>query len=161
MAQSHRNNRGPVIRKARLGDARDIAALATQLGYPSTSRKITARLSLLLKDRGHEVLVSQTAAGEVVGWVHVFARKLVESDPHAEIGGLVVDRRFRGGGLGSRLLERAEQWARKKALPWVYLRSNVIRKGAHAFYERRGYKNVKTQHAYRKGLTKAGPLRNG
>jgi GNAT superfamily N-acetyltransferase len=155
MAQSQDRNPYTVIRRARLADAKSIAALSTQLGYPSSSQKIAARLSALLKDRGHEVLVSETGAGKLVGWVHVFARKLVESDAHAEIGGLVVDRRFRGSGIGSRLLDRAEQWARKKGLAWIYLRTNVVRKDAHAFYEKRGYRNIKTQHAYRKVLTQS------
>ncbi len=138
------------IRKAKRGDAGRIAALSTQLGYPSYKRSQEKRLTPLLKDREHLVLVAETTSREVVAWIHAYVRRLVESDPHVEIGGLVVDERFRGRGIGSLLLRRAEQWAQEKKLDLVYLRSNIIRKGAHAFYEKLGYKRIKTQHTYQK-----------
>jgi GNAT superfamily N-acetyltransferase len=97
-------------------------------------------------------MVGVSSSAKVVGWVHAFASRLVESDPHAEIGGLVVNERFRGRGVGKLLLRHAERWARQKDLSSIYLRSNVIRKGAHVFYESLGYQNIKTQHAFRKAL---------
>jgi GNAT superfamily N-acetyltransferase len=50
------------------------------------------------------------------------------------------------------LLARAERWAREKGCRAIGLRSNVIRDRAHAFYERHGYKHVKTQKSFRKDL---------
>jgi GNAT superfamily N-acetyltransferase len=84
--------------------------------------------------------------------VHVFLCQLMESDPHAEIGGLVVDERRRGAGVGRLLLEQAETWARTQGCTSVRLRSNIIRKEAHQFYLKRGYTLVKTQHAFAKPL---------
>ncbi len=86
------------------------------------------------------------------GWVHAHVSHLVERDPEAQIGGLVVDEACRGGGTGRLLMERAEQWARDRGLKSVYLRSNIIRKDAHAFYKKLGYEIVKTQYAFRKRL---------
>jgi GNAT superfamily N-acetyltransferase len=152
MARTHAPDREHLIRKARMEDAGRIATLSAQLGYAASRREVLARLAPLLNDRGHAVLVAETASGKVVGWVHAFARRLVESDPHAEIGGLVVDGRFRGRGIGRLLMQRVEGWARKKNLRSIYLRTNVIRRDAHAFYERLGYKKIKTQHTYQKAL---------
>jgi GNAT superfamily N-acetyltransferase len=139
------------IRPAGPDDAERIAALATQLGYPSTPAQADARLERLLRDEEHGVFVAESF-GLVVGWVHVFVKHLLESDPEAEIGGLVVDESYRGAGAGKLLMERAEEWARAKGLKSVYLRSNVIRQEAHVFYVKLGYHIVKTQTAFRKTL---------
>ncbi|HUU12152.1 MAG TPA: GNAT family N-acetyltransferase [Terriglobia bacterium] len=126
------------IRPANPDDAERIAALATQLGYPSTPAQVASRLERLLRDDEHAIFVAAQSA-LVVGWVHVFEKHLLESEPEAEIGGLVVDENHRRAGAGKLLMERAEEWARSRGLKSVYLRSNVIRKEAHAFYEKLGY----------------------
>jgi GNAT superfamily N-acetyltransferase len=145
-------SRGISVRRAKCGDARRIAALSTQLGYATSKTAQEARLASLLTNRQHLVLVAETSSAGVVAWIHAFVRRLVESDPHVEIGGLVVDERFRARGIGALLLRRAEKWARKNNLPCIYLRTNIIRKDAHAFYEKLGYKRIKTQHTYQKKI---------
>jgi GNAT superfamily N-acetyltransferase len=132
--------------------AQSIALLAGQLGYPSTAAQILERLEWIQRDEGHAVFVAEPAAGLAVGWVHVFVCHLVESDTSAEIGGLVVDQRHRDAGFGRLLLEQAEAWARTHGCGSIRLRSNVIRKEAHAFYLKRGYTLLKTQHAFVKAL---------
>jgi GNAT superfamily N-acetyltransferase len=76
----------------------------------------------------------------------------VERDPRAEVGGLVVDERFRGSGVGRLLMQQAEDWAREKGYREVVLRSNVIREHAHRFYESLGYTVTQTQKHFRKNL---------
>ena len=142
----------PAIRPARPGDEERIAALARQLGYPSTAEEIRRRMEPLSGDSGHAVFVADLPDRPVAGWVHVFRLATVESDPRAEVGGLVVDEACRGKGVGRRLMERAEAWARNSGCPTVSLRSNVIRAEAHRFYLGLGYAIVKTQHAFRKTL---------
>lgn len=147
--------RGPAsvrVRPASRKDAEALARLSTQLGYPSSRAEVERRLARLGGDKEHAVYVAVNSDGKVVGWVHVSVSHLVESDPEAEIGGLVVDGECRGIGVGRLLTERAEQWARAKGLKSVYLRSNIIRKDAHAFYLRLGYTVIKTQYAFRKIL---------
>jgi len=140
------------VRAAEIKDAEDIARLAIQLGYPSSPAQIRRRISKIMKDGAHAAYVATSSHGRVVGWVHAFVYRLVESDPQAEIGGLVVNEDFRGRGIGKLLMNRAERWARSQGLKSVYLRSNVIREKAHAFYRRLGYRIIKTQHAFRKKL---------
>ncbi len=140
-----------LVRPARPADAADIARLATDLGYPSATREVEARLKFVWRDPEHAAFVA-AEAGHVIGWVHAFVKHLLESDAEAEIGGLVVEARHQRGGAGRLLMQRAEQWARAKGLQSVYLRSNVIRKDAHAFYRMLGYQVVKTQFAMRKTL---------
>jgi GNAT superfamily N-acetyltransferase len=140
------------VRTAQMEDAGSIAELSGQLGYPSTATSVRRRLRNLLADNDHAVWVAENGDGAIAGWIHVFVKQLVESDGEIEIGGLVVDKNFRGRGAGKALVERAERWAKSRRLKSVYVRSNVIRKDAHNFYRKLGYKIIKTQSAFRKAL---------
>lgn len=140
------------IRPMLAKDSDCVAALATQLGYPSTPDEIHQRFERLAGNDLHAVFVAESEADQAVGWIHIFACQLMESNTYAEIGGLVVDERCRGSGIGQRLLEQAEAWARAKACASIRLRSNIIRKEAHEFYLKRGYTITKTQHAFAKTL---------
>lgn len=64
----------------------------------------------------------------------------------------MVDEDRRHGGIGRLLMQQAEQWAREKVCWAVHVRSNVVRKDAHAFYETIGYRRIKTQFTFRKAL---------
>jgi GNAT superfamily N-acetyltransferase len=140
------------IRLASPRDAKRIAVLCHQLGYPTTQEEVQRRLNQIQQDEHHAVYVAELSNGHVIGWVHVYVSQLVMTDPQAEIGGLVVDEDYRHCGIGQLLMQQAEQWARAKECWAVHLRSNIVRKGAHAFYERIGYSHVKTQRAFRKVL---------
>jgi GNAT superfamily N-acetyltransferase len=141
------------VRQMRAEDASAVAALTTQLGYPSTDDEIRRRYDLI-KDRWDaRLFVAQHAGNVVVGWIHVQATYLLECDARAEIWGLVVAETARGTGVGRRLVEAAEEWALMRGLGVMALRSNYLRTEAHGFYEHLGYKVTKTQNAYRKNLT--------
>src|SRR5579864_3997620 len=140
------------IRRARRADAARIAELSAQLGYPATAQQIEARLMRLMPRSKHVLFVAEVPDGGVVGWIHASVANLVESDLRAEVNGLVVGEAHRSLGAGARLLEAAENWARRCGCRAVNLRSNVIRERAHKFYERQGYEHYKTQKAFRKTL---------
>ena len=141
-----------IIRLARARDAERISVLCHQLGYPASREEVQRRLNQIQQDEQHAVYVAELADGYVVGWVHVYVCQLVVTDPQAEIGGLVVDEGYRRCGIGRLLMQQAEHWGREKGYWAVYLRSNVVRKDAHAFYEGIGYGNVKTSMVFRKAL---------
>ncbi|MGA2622850.1 MAG: GNAT family N-acetyltransferase [Bacteroidota bacterium] len=147
----HTQTRTLVIRPATPGDAGRVAVLSTQLGYPASETEMERRIHRTLQGRDQELFVAE-ADGVVVGWVQVFIRVPLMQDSEVEVGGLVIDENYRRRGVGRLLMQRAEQWAHEKGCRTVYLRSNVIRKDAHLFYEKLGYKVVKTQTAFRKIL---------
>jgi len=143
---------GLKIRKARLTDASRIAVLSGQLGYPTTTKEMAARLSRALKFTHSACFVAATDEDGVIGWVHVSVTPLLEVPRRAEVNGLVVDEKIRSRGAGWALLEAAEKWAKKMGCAGMSVRSNVIRDRAHSFYLRYGYEHYKTQKAFRKAL---------
>lgn len=138
------------IRRAARSDAPRLAALSGVLGYPVAATELGARLERLLTSSRDVVLVAESAAGEVVGWLHGAEQELLESERRCEILGLVIDPEHRGRGIGRRLVGAVEAWARERGLEQMAVRSNVVRTESHPFYERLGYARAKTQHAYRK-----------
>jgi GNAT superfamily N-acetyltransferase len=141
-----------IVRRARLSDASRLAELSGQLGYPATAAEITKRLRKLKPAPLNALFVAEAHDAGVVGWAHVSVTHLVEVGTRAELNGLIVAEGQRSLGAGARLLEAAEDWARKHGCPIMSLRSNVIRERAHMFYERQGYEHYKTQKAFRKSL---------
>jgi len=142
------------IRKARRGDAERIAQLSGELGYPASAAQIAVRLRQLTPASKHAVFIAESpdAAVGLVGWVHVSVSHLLESDIRAEVNGLIVAEGQRSAGAGAKLLEAAQEWARRRGCRGMNVRSNVIRKRAHKFYEKHGYEHYKTQKAFRKTL---------
>jgi GNAT superfamily N-acetyltransferase len=140
------------IRRARLQDAPQLAELATQLGYPSTTAQLRRRLQQISPASQNAVFVAEAKDAGVVGWLHVSRQALLESDIRAEVNGLVVKEGHRSLGAGARLIVAAEDWARKHGCKSMSVRSNVIRERAHLFYLRNGYEHYKTQKSFRKPL---------
>ena len=135
-----------------MGDAETVAGLAGELGYPSTREEIERRFRAIDGNSDSLVLVAEGPRGEVVGWIHVFGNHLLESQGEAEVGGLVVDSRARGRGIGKRLVEAAENWAREHGYVKVGVRSNTIRIETHKFYQHLGYSILKSQYKFQKPL---------
>jgi len=150
-AAGHAEEFAGEIREARPQDYVRIAELAGQFTYPSSPNEIAGRLAGM-KHSGENAVFVALLGAELVGWLAVFVYRVVEADARAEISGFVVDERFRSQRVGMHLLARVERWARENACRTIGLRSNVIRDRAHAFYERHGYKHIKTQKAFRKDL---------
>lgn len=140
-----------IIRSARASDADRVAELSGTLGYPVDCEVMRERLVRFLALDAHSIAVAEIR-GQVVGWIHAAEQELLEYGSRCEILGLVVGEGQRGSGVGRRLVEAIEQWARSRGLDQIFVRSNIVRPESHPFYERIGYERYKTQHAYRKSL---------
>jgi len=141
--------------ETRLAEERDVAALARlagELGYPSTPEQIRERFADSEAAPHQATFVAVIDGNAVVGWIHLSEVRSLDAEPRAEITGLVVDSNHRSSGAGRLLVERGEDWARRRGLAVIGVRSNVIRERAHAFYERLGYAVMKTQKVFRKTL---------
>ncbi|MEM9998584.1 MAG: GNAT family N-acetyltransferase [Bacteroidota bacterium] len=140
------------IRRATLLDARALADLSGELGYPSSEADLRARLEPLLRAEDNAVFVAIDASSRILGWIHVFVAHRVESDSFAEIGGLVVRETDRRRGIGQRLVVRAEAWAATRNVGKLRVRSRTERDGALAFYAGLGFAAAKQQAVLDKPL---------
>ena len=141
-----------LIRSATLDDAAEVARLSAQLGYPADVAVFADRLERILPLHTHAVLVCEGENSRLAGFIGLERRLTVEAGDKAEVVGLVVDADARRSGTGRRLIAAAEAWARTRGLLELFLRSNVVRPEAHAFYPALGFERSKTQHVYRKAL---------
>lgn len=140
------------LRRAERRDAAVIAALATDLGYPSDDATISRRLEALMRSDGDAIFVAETGGATVTGWVHVTIARRLGSDGFAEICGLVVARDQRRRGIGRGLVARAGDWARSRSLSALRVRSNTVRSAAASFYTELGFERVKQQAVYHRRL---------
>lgn len=136
----------------RADDTARVAELTGQLGYPSTPDDIGGRFAYLRRRPEDEVLVAVGEDDQPIGWIHVSRFASLEASDVALIGGLVVDDAHRAGGIGEALLDAAEGWARGHGASTMVVRSRITRERAHRFYERHGYRTVKTSHVFEKPL---------
>jgi GNAT superfamily N-acetyltransferase len=143
---------GVRVRRMEESDAEEVNELVRQLGYPDDLGKTATAIRAVLGSESGDAFVAVDADGHVVGWAHVFVAPHIESGPNAELGGLVVDESARGEGAGRALVERVEAWARERGAVDICLRSNIVRDGAHKFYQHLGFEMQKTQHKFRKKL---------
>ncbi|MTI71586.1 MAG: GNAT family N-acetyltransferase [Firmicutes bacterium] len=140
-----------VIRGVEKKDAKYLLNLSIQLGYSVSYEKLEKHMNKIIGDDDHIIYVAQNNE-KVVGWIHAYIYKLFYADLMVEIGGIVVDKSKRKKGIGNKLMKEAENWGREKGCSAINLRSNIIRKNAHIFYENLGFKNVKKQFTFHKKL---------
>jgi GNAT superfamily N-acetyltransferase len=133
-------------------DAVAVAALSGQLGYPTAADRIAARIRDLAGDSDTAILVAEPPDRALAGWIHVCGRRGLETDPLAEIAGLVVESAHRRQGIGRRLVDAAEDWARGRGYARLRVRSNVARDVAHDFYPGLGFIRIKSQHVYERAV---------
>ncbi|HZI93731.1 MAG TPA: GNAT family N-acetyltransferase [Patescibacteria group bacterium] len=134
-------------------DIAQVALLAGQLGYPSTPDQIASRFRSLETIPGSAIFVAELTQGSPAGWAHVVGRQLLESEPFAELVGLVVDAASRRQGAGRALVKAAESWARENGYGALRIRSNTARSEARPFYEKMGYVIGKTQYVFNKPVS--------
>lgn len=142
----------PEIRRAKMNDARELARLAAELGYPADGAEMEQRLARILSSPSDCLVVAGNPEGGLAGWAHGFLSQLIESGYRLEIGGLIVDGRWRRLGLGTRLVRELESWAVEHGAQEISVRCQEKRLESHRFYERLAFRHVKTQKVFRKSL---------
>lgn len=133
-----------IVKPMELKDLPSVTRLCAELGYPASPDEIKVRFLELQTLPNHLLMV----IGDGQGWIHLeIVFDLIEAKK-VEIKALVVDEKFRGQGLGKKLLQASREWAEKNGLDTIYLSCNIIRDRAHAFYLREGFIKNKTSHFF-------------
>ncbi len=148
MNTTHQPSAAMEIRPARVEDAAGVAGLLGQLGYARTRAVVHRCIRASASDPENTILVAALADGRVAGCLQVVVtRRLAEGD-RGEIASLVVDADRRSRGIGDRLVQAAVERLKAQGVTDFRVCCNVKRARAHRFYERCGFRRVKTQTVF-------------
>ena len=135
------------VRPVADADLAHIARLMGELGYPATPEQVRARLARVAGDDGYAAYVAEVD-GRVAGFLGLQRGWAYEHEkPYARIVSLVVDAQVRRRGVGARLVEFADEWARERGAYGLMLNTNVRREEAHLFYESMGFSRTGYRYA--------------
>jgi GNAT superfamily N-acetyltransferase len=127
------------VRDARTADSTALARLLEQLGYPTDPTTAARRLARL-GEAGSSLALVAEIDGEVVGLATAYVQPRIHHDADfARIASLIVDHAWRDRGVGKRLVEAVEGWARDQGCDVIEVTSGNQRLDAHRFYEGLGY----------------------
>jgi GNAT superfamily N-acetyltransferase len=128
----------PILRPATPADARRIAQLLTDEGYPAGPTDIVERLARF-GGQDSAVLVAD-ADGELLGFVAIHRIPRFEHDDHVvRILALVVEPGVRERGIGRLLMDEAERMARDGGSPFLEVTAGHHRADARHLFESLGY----------------------
>ncbi|KAB8037557.1 GNAT family N-acetyltransferase [Silvanigrella paludirubra] len=117
-----------------------ITSLCKQLGFEGSLQDLENRFHDLSCFSNHQVRVAKQKSNEnIIGFIHFFEAPYLLTCKTLEIGGLVVENKFRRFGIGKILMQEAEKWAMLKGCKSVLLATQIMRTDAQAFYEQIGY----------------------
>lgn len=136
-----------LIREAGPGDWSAVAGLLAELGRPdvrATGEEAAGReVYLSYLRRADVVALVADDGGRILGFLDMeYRARLNFTTPQAWIPDLIVREDSRSGGIGRRLLKRAEELARERGCWGMTLESATWRDRAHAFYVREGWNDT-------------------
>jgi GNAT superfamily N-acetyltransferase len=131
-------SREPTLRPAVPADARRIAQLLTDEGYPAGPSDIVERLARFGSHDG--AVIAADVAGELVGFIALHQIPRFEHDDHVlRVLALVVDPGVRERGIGRLLMDDAERMAREDGAAFVEVTAGHHRADARHLFESLGY----------------------
>jgi GNAT superfamily N-acetyltransferase len=135
------------VRPVADADLPAVARLMGELGYPASPAQVRDRLARVAGDDDYAAYVAEVD-GEVAGFLGLARGWTYEHErPYARIITLVVDTAVRRRGVGARLVEFADEWARERGAYVLMLNTNVRREEAHLFYESMGFRRTGFRYA--------------
>ena len=111
--------------------------------------------SFLRDDHRKTFLVAEDESGKVVGCVGAIPSTEFNPDEYLELVRMSVDHSCRGSGVGVKLVEAFEDWARSQGYKHLNLTTLDGMKSAFRFYSKNGYQLIKDKQM-RLDLTKYG-----
>jgi ribosomal protein S18 acetylase RimI-like enzyme len=127
-------------------DADGIAALLTELGYPTVAADAQRRILEALADPAACVLVADDGS-DVVGLLAARTDRYFPSGSKLfRVTALAVAGAHRGKGIGRALMAHAMEIAASRGCAGVELTTGEHRVDAQAFYERLGFKRTSVRY---------------
>ena len=135
----------PIYREYQKGDLEQLKNLMAELGYSVELIDLENNINTIHKNGG-EIFIAENH-NNVIGSVCVLLDARLAEGIYAEVVSLIVSENDRRKGIGKVLVEKAENWARKRVNK-IRVRANEIRESTHSFYISQGYKEIKTQKIF-------------
>lgn len=132
-----------IIRHSKESDIKKILELMNLLGYSLSVREFKKLYKNFLKQNNYGIVVAEHE-NNIAGWI-AWSTSLLFVSPKTRIHieGIVVDPKYRGKGIGQKLIKYLENYAKNFSLCIIDLTSGTRREkdGSHEFYKKLGYKN--------------------
>lgn len=133
---------GIKVRAATPLDVEELARLMAELGYPTTSEKMAARLERVSDRQDYATFVADED-GAIAGMIGLFVSPtLYRDDLDGVISALVVSSDFRGRGIAGLLIDHGERWLYDRGARLVSVKPSTRREDAHRLYKRCGYEHT-------------------
>jgi len=130
------------IRDAKAGDAKAIAELLTELGYPNDEHFVLKKLRVFSERDFSRVLIAEVEHG-VAGFICFDAQPLFHQEGKiGTIMALSIGEAFRRQGIGRALVERVETISKDVGCIKIAVASGLHRADAHRFYLELGYEEI-------------------
>ena len=127
-----------LLRHARPNDAKELAQLVTDLGYPVDSAELWSRIEKM-PSGAYQTLVA-LMENKVAGFIGLLTLPVYEHPrPIGWILALCISPQHRRQGIGTALIHEAEKYYRTRGVTDMRLHSGIHRDEAHEFYEKMGF----------------------
>lgn len=136
-------------REYKNSDLKCVGSLMYELGYSVAEEELRTNVKEIQKRDG--VIFVAELNNQLVGCICSVIDVRLAEGVYGEIVSLIVADKFRGHGVGKRLVEVSENWLYEHVNK-IRVRANVIRTSAHSFYNKLGFEEVKNQKVFIKRL---------
>lgn len=133
-------------------DILQVYNLNVQLGYILLFETFKKQFCLLKSSPLDALFVAKNNE-KILGWMHLKELHRLHDLNVLEVVTLIVDENNRGMGIGTLLIQYAEEHAKKLRLHTIMLHSNIHRTNAALFYEKKGFTHSKTSKFFIKHLS--------
>jgi GNAT superfamily N-acetyltransferase len=117
-----------------------------------TSDFVREKLSGILKNKKSAVLVAENNEHKIIAYVYLFEVPFLEGDSPVELHSVLVDKNYRGQGIGKLIMQKAEEWAKSVGYKKIILSSRIQLEKAHGMYEGLGFTKYKQSFFFSKKL---------
>lgn len=140
------------IREADLDDVEGIYLLYKDvMGYDYPIEKMKMMLQIVKKDQCNYAFIAVEQM-QVVGVIEVVVKYSIHKDAYLIINTLAVLSQYQGKGIGGRLLNYVETFAKERGLSHLTLGSQCQRTKAHQFYIKHHFQFIKDHKIFEKHL---------
>ncbi len=133
-------------------DAEQVAKLALQLGYASSTDEIKKRWKSISTSASEIVFVLTSQNNDVIGFAHIGVELGLTNPSRTLIRSLVVDEKWRSKALGSKFLNEVEEKLKNLGHAKIRVGTQVKRTDAHRFYQKAGFQLLKVWNVFEKKL---------